>query len=360
MNRVPVIDLAALLGGSAAGRAAVARDIGAAARDVGFFSVAGHGVPSALVADVFAAAQRFFALPEERKAAVAIERSPQYVGFARLGSERLDPARPGDAKETFNMGREIDADDPEFRAGTPFVGPNQWPDLPGFRATLLAYYDALLALGVTLHRAIAIDLGIDPEFFTPLFVRPLSALRLLHYPPHPGRFDGVRYGAGPHTDYGNITLLAQDANGGLEVRTRGGDWISIDPVPDTFVCNIGDALMRWSNDVYVSNPHRVINRSGRDRYSVAFFCEPRADAPVACLPACSDAGNPPKYAPIAFADYLRSRVEPTYMPSAAAHGAVDGASIEARVPDRRPSTVTTGATNSPTAGADAGANRSRS
>jgi isopenicillin N synthase-like dioxygenase len=246
-----------------------------------------------------------------------MERSPHYLGFAKMGAERLDPQRPGDAKESFNMGREIAPDDPDFVAGKPFVGLNAWPDVPGFRAALLAYYTALQALGVTLHRAIALDLGIDPNFFSGMFERPLSALRLLHYPPHPGIFDGGQYGAGPHTDYGNITLLAQDHNGGLEVRTRAGRWIPIEPAPDTFVCNIGDALMRWSNDVYVSNPHRVINRSGNERYSVAFFCEPAADTRIECLPQCSGPANPPKYAPIAFGDYLRSRLEPTYAPKAA-------------------------------------------
>ncbi len=317
MNQVPVIDLAPLLTGTLAGRTAVAHEIGAAARDIGFFAVANHGIADDLIADVFAAAKRFFALPEAVKARVAIEQSPHYLGFARLGSERLDPTRRGDVKESFNMGREIAADDPAYRAGKPFVGLNQWPELPGFRSTLLAYYAALLDLGLRLHQAIALDLGIDSNYFADAFRAPLSALRLLHYPPHPGEFDGDQFGAGPHTDYGNISLLAQDQTGGLEVRTRGGAWIAVPPTPGTFVCNIGDALMRWSNDVYISNPHRVINRSGRERYSVVFFCEPDGDARVECLPQCSGAGNPPKYAPIAFADYLRGRIEPTYAAAAA-------------------------------------------
>jgi isopenicillin N synthase-like dioxygenase len=312
VNRVPVIDLAPLLSGTPDGAHAVAHAIGAAARDIGFFAVTNHGIPADLVGAVFAASREFFALPEAEKLRVAIEQSPNYVGYARLGSESLDPTRPGDAKETFNMGRDIAADDPDLLAGMPFVGLNQWPALPNFRATLVRYYAALLELGLTLHRAIALDLGIDPNFFAGAFRHPLSALRLLRYPPHPGVFDGVQYGAGPHTDYGNITLLAQDDNGGLEVRTRTGEWIAIEPIPDTFVCNIGDALMRWSNDIYVSNPHRVINRSGNERYSIAFFCEPDADARIACLPECSGPGNPPKYAPITFAEYLRSRIEPTY------------------------------------------------
>ena len=309
---VPLIDLAPLRADSAAGHATVARAIGAAARDIGFFAVTGHGVSDNVIAEVFRAAQTFFALPPERKALVAIERSAQYLGYARLASERLDPNRLGDEKESFNMGRDIAPDDADYIAGTPFVGLNQWPDVPGFKPALLAYYSALQRLAMLVHRAIALDLGLDAEFFSTAFSRPLSALRLLHYPPHPGAFDGNRYGAGPHTDYGNITLLAQDSNGGLEVRTRAGEWLAVAPVSGTFVCNIGDALMRWTNDVYVSNPHRVVNRSGNERYSVAFFSEPNADAVVACLPECSSPNNPPKYAPVAFADYLRSRIEPTY------------------------------------------------
>ena len=317
MRDVPVIDLQPLRAGTLDGRREVARAIGAAAREIGFFAVANHGVDDALVSAVFDRAQAFFAQPEALKQRVAIEQSTHYLGFARMHSERLDPARPGDAKETFNMGRDIDENDPDYRAGKPFVGLNQWPELTDFRATLVAYYAALQDLGILLHRAIALDLGIEPDYFTAALRRPLSALRLLHYPPHPGAFDGGRYGAGPHTDYGNITLLAQDTNGGLEVRTRAGEWIAVAPTPRTFVCNIGDALMRWSNDVYVSNPHRVINRSGNERYSVAFFCEPNADALVACLPECGGPDNPPKYAPIPFGEYLRSRVEPTYRAASA-------------------------------------------
>jgi isopenicillin N synthase-like dioxygenase len=318
VTRVPVIDLAPLIARSPEGTQAVARAIGAAARDIGFFAVANHGIPDDVVAGIFAAAKAFFALPIAEKMRISITQSPHYLGYARLEAERLDPARPGDVKESFNMGREIAADDPAYLAGMPFVGLNQWPNLPGFRTTLIDYYATLLKLGLTLHRAVAIDLRIDPDFFAGAFTNPLSALRLLHYPPHPGEFDGIQYGAGPHTDYGNITLLAQDDTGGLEVRTRSGEWIAVEPTPGTFVCNIGDALMRWSNDVYVSNPHRVVNRSGNERYSIAFFCEPDADARIACLPECSGPERPAKYAPIAFGDYLRSRLEPTYAEAAAA------------------------------------------
>ena len=312
MSRVPLIDVSPLRSGSATAAAAVAHAIGRAARDIGFFAVVNHGVPETTLAAAFAQARNFFALPDDVKARVSIENSPYYLGFARIASERLDPARPGDAKESFNIGRERPDDDPELLAGAPFVGRNQWPDLAGFRAGLLDYYDALVPVGAALHRAIAIDRGIDASYFTGAFARPLSALRVLHYPPHPGVFDETQYGAGPHTDYGSITLLAQDDAGGLEVRTREGEWLAVEPVPGTLVCNIGDALMRWTNDTYVSNPHRVVNRSGRERYSIAFFCEPNTDAAIACIPACTGPDHPAKYPPVTFADFLRGKLEPTY------------------------------------------------
>ncbi|MFM7345427.1 MAG: isopenicillin N synthase family dioxygenase [Tagaea sp.] len=302
MSEIPVIDLDA-------GEAAIAAAIGKACRNTGFFYVANHGVPEAIHKALLAAGDAFFALPEAEKKAVSIERSRHNRGYVPFAGEALDPTRPGDAKEAFNMGRELAPDDPDLLAGKPFHGPNQWPARPpGFRAALIAYYDAMLALGQTLHRAFARDLGLAPDFFADKIDKPLATLRLLHYPPHPGEFDGGQYGAAPHTDYGNVTILWQDDTGGLEVRARDGAWIAATPVPGTFVCNIGDCLMRWSNDVYVSTPHRVVNRSGRERRSVAFFLDPNADAPVECLAL----GGPPLYPPTTGAAYLKERLDATY------------------------------------------------
>jgi len=312
MDQVPLIDLGPLRDGSEAGLAQVAREIGAAARDIGFFAVANHGVPEALIAEMFAAARAFFALPIDEKDALTIEASPVYLGYARVELERLDPSLSGDIKESFNMGRERAADDPDVLAGMPFVGANRWPALPGFRSTMVRYFETVTRTAFDLNRAIATDLGLPETYFASSFDRPLSALRVLRYPPHPGAFDGTQYGAGPHTDYGGVTLLAQDGTEGLEVRRRDGEWIAVAPTPGTFVCNIGDAMMRWTNDVYVSNAHRVVNRSGRERYSAAFFYEPNPDAAITCIPACAGPGNPAKYPPIAFADFLRTKLEPTY------------------------------------------------
>ena len=137
----------------------------------------------------------------------------------------------------------------------------------------------------------------------------MATLRMLHYPALPADAPAGQMGAGEHTDYGNITLLATDEVGGLEVKTRSGEWIVAPVMPGAFVVNIGDCLMRWTNDIYVSTPHRVVNRSGRERYSIAFFLDPNPDARVAAIPSCVPAGESPKYPPISAADYLKFRLD---------------------------------------------------
>ncbi len=309
---VPIIDLTRLTDGSDAGLRHVAGELGRACREVGFFYIVNHGVPRSLVGETFAASARFFAHPTDFKEQVSVTKAMTNHGYVGMGRENLDPERPGDAKEAFNIGRDLAPDDPDVLAGRPFHAPNQWPELPGFRATVMAYFSALQRVAEKLHRAFAIDLGLAPHYFDQFIDRPMATLRLLHYPPHPGVFDGNLFGAGPHTDYGNVTILAQDDAGGLEVRMRDGSWVDATPIPDAFVCNIGDCLMRWSNDVYVSTPHRVVNRSGRDRYSIAFFFDPNDDAAVECLPSCKSADRPAKYPPITGAAYLKERLDATY------------------------------------------------
>jgi isopenicillin N synthase-like dioxygenase len=310
-GEIPVIALGALRDRSAS--AAVAATIGQACRQTGFFYVSEHGIADALLDEVRGQAEAFFALPEAAKKRVSIEHSRHNRGYVPFEAEKLDPARKGDLKEGFNMGRELAADDPDLVAGRPFCGPNQWPPaMPAFRNALGRYFDAMLALCQDLHRAFALDLGMPGNFFENLIDKPLATLRLLHYPPHPGTFAPDQYGAAPHTDYGNVTVLLQDMAGGLEVRARNGEWIAATPLAGTFVCNIGDCLMRWSNDTYVSTPHRVVNRSGRRRLSVPFFLDPNGEAPVACLPSCAGPDRPPLYPPTTGAAYLRERLDATY------------------------------------------------
>lgn len=289
----------------------IAAEIGRAAREVGFFFVTGHGIPATLIEEVFSESARFFALPEAAKLKQSIRHSPHNRGYVAMQGESLDPSQPADLKEAFNIGLDLAADDPRVVAGEPFRGVNLWPEIAGWRDTMLTYFDAVWSVGRRLHRGVAIDLGLAPDHFEDKLDQPMATLRLLHYPPQPSSAAAGQIGAGAHTDYGDVTLLLTDEVGGLEVQTRAGDWITVPPMPGTFVCNIGDCLMRWTNDVYVSTPHRVVNR-GSDRYSVAFFLDPNPDASIACLPTCVTDERPARYAPTTGAAYLADRLARTY------------------------------------------------
>ncbi|NRB02181.1 MAG: isopenicillin N synthase family oxygenase [Rhodobacteraceae bacterium] len=282
--------------------------LGQACRETGFFLLQNHGIPKTLRDDVFAKADAFFALPRAEKAKVSILNSPHFRGWAKPGDESLDENSPEiDTKETFNIGYDLPEDDPRVIAGEPFRGINQWPALPGFAETMRAYYDATLNLGVALHRAFACDLGLPADFFDHAFDEPLAALRLLTYPPATGAANEI--GAGAHTDYGAITLLMTDGEPGLQVKPRDGDWMDLPHVPEAYAVNIGDCLMRWTNDIYVSTPHRVLPPQNRRR-SVAMFVEANPDTIFKALPGTGAA----KYPPIRAADYLMSRLDATYAP----------------------------------------------
>lgn len=311
MREIPVIDVEPLLDSEGDSYEA-ARAIGRACRETGFFYITGHGIAPDLVQRVFALSRQFFARSPAEKAQTAFSGPSGNRGWIALGNEALDPSKPADIKEAFNIGLELPADDPEIIAGKPFRGINCWPNIAGFRAAMLAYFDACWRLGRTLHRGFAIDLDLVPDYFATTFDRPMATLRLLHYPPAPARKADGQLGAGIHTDYGNVTLLATDDAGGLMVRHRSGEWIKAPVIENALVCNIGDCLMRWTNDVYVSTPHKVDSPPGRDRHSVAFFLDPNPDAEVACLPTCLAPGRAPKYSPVTAGDFLHSRLAPTY------------------------------------------------
>jgi isopenicillin N synthase-like dioxygenase len=305
---LPIVDLALLREGDKTSLTRIAAEVGAACRDVGFFYVVNHGVEAALIGGAFERSHAFFALPLADKRRLAIEKIGGNRGYSGLLHEALDPARGADMKEAFNVGLDLAPDDPELVARKPFRSLNAWPELPGFRETALAYYKACAALGARLHRAFARDLRLKPDFFADKFDRPMATLRFLHYPA-PSRSSDPETDAGEHTDYGNLTLLATDDVGGLEVRTRAGQWIEAPVVAGAFIVNIGDCLMRWTNDVYVSTPHRVVNRSAKERYSIAFFYDPNPDAVVETIPSCMREGELPRYRPILAADYLTMRLD---------------------------------------------------
>lgn len=299
---VPVLDFTRFSSGLE--KEGFVRDLGKACRGSGFFLLTGHGVEEALISGVFSKADEFFDLPTEDKQPLDIRRNGQNRGWVSEGSETLDETSGQvDVKEAFNIGFDLTADDPRILAGEPFRGENVWPELPEFRETLLRYFSAVHDLGVALHHPIALDLSLPETYFDSSLDAPMATLRLLRYPPSDPA-NGL--GAGAHTDYGSITLLMTDGEPGLQIRLRGGDWIDAPHIPGAFVVNIGDCLMRWTNDVYVSTPHRVAAPK-RKRRSIAFFLDPNPDALIAALPGTGD----PLYPPTMASDYLRSRLNAT-------------------------------------------------
>jgi len=305
-DSLPVIDLAGLSGHDEGAFERIAAEIGAACRTIGFFYVVNHGVAPMLMREAFAQSAAFFALPLAEKQRLAAERVGGNRGYFGLRGEALDPKAGADLKESFNVGLDLAADDPEILAGIPFRTLNVWPPAPAFKPTMLAYFEACAGLARAIHRAFARDLALPVDFFEAKLDRPMATLRMLHYPAASAEGE---IGAGEHTDYGNITLLATDEVGGLEARTRAGQWIVAPPMEGAFVVNIGDCLMRWTNDVYVSTPHRVVNRSGRERYSIAYFFDPNPEARVEAIPSCVAAGAAPLYPPVLAADYLKMRLD---------------------------------------------------
>ncbi|MEO8752393.1 MAG: 2-oxoglutarate and iron-dependent oxygenase domain-containing protein [Casimicrobiaceae bacterium] len=310
-RQIPVIDVSPLAGTDDAAIRRVAGAIRAAAIDVGFFYVAGHGVPRDLLRAVHLAAKYFFLLPVDTKRTIQVNRAHRgYVPFAQT----TQPGRKrADLKESFNFAYPFSPADLTDLAGRALIGSNQWP--PGeavWRGVIEDYYREVFELGQRILEGFAIALDIERDFFRGRYRRPLVRARLLHYPPQYEGTDAGQFGAAEHTDYGTITILWQDDAGGLQVKNRAGQWIDAPTLEDAFVINIGDMLARWSNDVFVSTPHRVINTSGRERFSIPVFYDPDYDTVVECLPNCASSANPPRYPPIVAGEYITSRYDGTY------------------------------------------------
>jgi isopenicillin N synthase-like dioxygenase len=293
---LPVVDVAPLLcgevraAGAAPAAATVAGQIQAACRNYGFFYVTGHGVPAGLIADLTDASAEFFALPEPEKLEIAMTRGGRaWRGYFPVGAE-LTSGRP-DLKEGLYFGAELAVDDPRVLAGLPLHGQNLFPArVSRLRPLVLAYLDALTTAGQAVLTGVALSLGLDGDYFAAGYTAdPTILFRIFHYPPSPAT--GIDWGVGEHTDYGLVTLLAQDDNGGLQVATPGG-WIDAPPIPGTLVCNIGDMLDRMTGGWYRSTPHRVRNVSGRGRLSFPFFLDPGFGDEVPPLPdRAATAGN---------------------------------------------------------------------
>lgn len=292
-DKIPLVDLAPLLDGS--DPQGVAKEIRWALANAGFMYVKNHGVAETVVVEAFRLTRAFFALSEAEKMKLHISRSGAALrGYIETFGENTDPAKTRDLKECFDIG-------PETAPAGPFFGPNLWPGdalVPGFRAAVYGYHEEMKRLAMVLLSGIARSLDLPPDFFEAKLRNPISIQRLLHYPPQTGLVDESIIGIGAHSDYGNLTILAQDDVGGLQVMNRDGQWIEGTPIPGTFVINIGDLVQRLTNDRYLANLHRVVNASGRERYSIPFFIDADYDAEFGPLPSCVSADNPARYDPV--------------------------------------------------------------
>lgn len=299
IGEIPRIDVTPLIDGGAVDD--VAAQIDVACRVHGFFTVVGHGVDPALPERLEAAARAFFALDVTEKARVAMARGGRaWRGWFPVGGELT--AGVADVKEGLYFGTELATDDPRVAAGTLLHGPNLWPEHPvELRPIVEAWMTAMARLASRLLEAVAVGLDLPADWFVEhLTGEPTTLFRIFRYPPTTevvgasGDGEGGpesttnRWGVAEHTDYGLLTILAQDNHGGLQVR--GGDgWLEVPPEPDALVCNIGDMLDRITGGRYRSTPHRVVVSTGSERLSFPYFFDPGWDTEVQPLPLGGDA-----------------------------------------------------------------------
>lgn len=307
VDEIAVLDLGAYRAGEAGAKERLAAQVRHIFEDVGFYFIVNHGVPPSLIGETFEAAKRFHDQPLEKK--LEIRLNEFNIGYLpmRGGTTRhsqISPNNKPNVNEAFFCARDLAADHPDVLAGKPYRCANKWPrDLPGFRETCLAYSRALERLARSLVPLYALALDLPETHFDAAFANPMFKLRMTHYPPQPAGA-GNEFGLAPHTDTSFMTLLAPNHVPGLSIRLPSGRWIDAPPIEGAFLVNGGDMLRRWSNDRFLATPHRVLNRSGAERYAIPFFFDCWAEHRMECLPTCTGPGNPSKYEPITYVDYM--------------------------------------------------------
>jgi isopenicillin N synthase-like dioxygenase len=312
---IPVIDLGAYLAGEPGALDRTAEDLRFALTKIGFYFIVNHGVPMELVRRAYAEVARFHAQPLERKMQVRIDR--HNVGYLPMKGDTLrtsvvQTVTKPNLNEALFIARDMPADHPEVIAGRRFRSANQWPaELPGFRETVVAYCDAMERLVQKLVRLYARALDLPAAYFDVPFRDMQYKLRATHYPPQEVAADG-EFGIAPHTDTSFLTVLAPNEVPGLSIRLQNGEWLDAPAIPDAFVVNGGQMLVRWTNDHFLATPHRAINRTGGERYALAFFCDSNIDWPVAAVPTTVGPDKPPKYPTTWYTDYMALYQKRTY------------------------------------------------
>ena len=303
---IPVVDIGALYGTDVAAKKAVAARIGAACDEIGFFYVVNHNVPVATIDRAVAVADRFFAQPEAEKLKVKSDRNNR--GYREVGDVVHVNGKPS-ARDNFDLGFPVAADDPEVLAGTPLYAPNKWPDTPGFQEAFEAYYAETFQLGMKILEGFALYLGKEEDFFVRHFTKPVADMVINHYLGARGLHISDQ-ASGPHTDHGIVTILWQDDLGGLEVMGKDGKWIAVTPLRGSYVINIGELMKRWTNGRFKATVHRVVHLQDKSRYSMPLFCNPNFRTTVDPRDlGVSEADA--VYAPVTSGEFLLSRFKAT-------------------------------------------------
>jgi len=312
---IPIIDLGPCFAGEPGALDRAAAELRHALSEIGFYFIVNHGIPRPLIHEAFRQAARFHGQPLDEKMKIRIDR--HNVGYLPMKGDTLRTSvvqtvtRPN-LNEAFFLARDLPADHPDVIADKRFRSANQWPaNLPGFRDHVMAYCDALEGLVKKLMRLYAVALELPPVWFDAAFDDFQYKLRMTHYPPQPPSA-ADDFGIAPHTDTSFLTVLAPNEVPGLAIRAQDGHWIDAPAIPDAFVVNGGQLLLRWTNDRFLATPHRAINRSGGERYALAFFCDARIDWPIAAVPTCVGPDRPPKYPTTYYTDYMVAYQKRTY------------------------------------------------
>ncbi len=319
-QNIPVIDLSPYFEGTQEGKLKVAKEVDKACREIGFLVITGHQIDPNFINDVYKVSQDFFDLPEKEKFSVKREFDDEIRGYSALEDESLanslNEETPGDLKESLTIGPINVSDDPYFtceEAGPHFL-PNRWPEKPkNLRSLWERYFQEMTDLSANLMRIFALALDLPENFFDDKIDRHISMFRVLNYPSQKNEPKEGQLRAGAHSDYGSLTICRiEDKPGGLQAQNSNGNWVDVPALENAFSVNIGDLMMQWTNDEWVSTVHRVINppRSKAEdsrRQSLIFFHQPNYDAMVECFPSCQSKSNPAKYGPISSGDHLRNK-----------------------------------------------------
>jgi isopenicillin N synthase-like dioxygenase len=321
LKTIPVIDISPFKDGDATARKCVVEKVAQACVEIGFLIISGHGIPSRTIQNIVTTSKAFFALDPKEKSKVARPRPEIIRGYGGMESEGLaytqDEETPPDLKEVFDVGP-MDVPNTDYyrgaAAGVHFAD-NLWPSNPSdLRDIYKDYFHHMEGLTLDMAHIFATALDLPMNFFDTKLDRHISILRANYYPklPRPPRAKQLR--GGEHSDYTAFTILWQERipSVGLQARGLGGEWLDVPAIDDTMVINIGDSLMRWTNDKWISTQHRVVNppfeiAREHDRLSLVYFVQPNYDAEIKCIDSCQSADEPAKYPPVLNGDYLYTK-----------------------------------------------------